>query len=99
MCRWFENKIEEDPDFFDDANSNNCMYCGTEAPDEVVQRPLYFVKRAAWVTISKQNNRTVLFENTDEEAVSVTNVHYIDEQNTFWGRAFGTRCGVNRDVQ
>ena len=61
MCRCFENKIEEDPDFLDEAhfwhcahvNSNNCVYWGTEAPDEMLQRPLHSVKCTAWMAISR----------------------------------------------
>ena len=51
MCRWFENEIDEDPDFMDDVwfsdeahfwlcghlNSNNCVYWCEETQDEAQQ--------------------------------------------------------------
>ena len=58
MNQWFEDKIEEDPDFLDDVwfsdeahfwlcgyvNSKNCVYGRAEALDEVFHWPLYSVK-------------------------------------------------------
>ena len=65
MSRWFENKIEEMPDFLqnvwfsDEAvlplpgyvNSKNSVFWGAQAPDEVFQRPLHSVKCTTWVAI------------------------------------------------
>ena len=67
MCQWFESKIEENPDFLqnvwfsDEAhfslsghvNSKKSVFWGSQAPDEVLQRPLHSVKCTAWVAISK----------------------------------------------
>ena len=55
MCQWFKSKIEENPDFFQNvwfsneahfslsghANSKNSVFWGSQAPDEVLQRPLH----------------------------------------------------------
>uniref|UniRef100_UPI00358E2E41 uncharacterized protein n=1 Tax=Myxine glutinosa TaxID=7769 RepID=UPI00358E2E41 len=113
MCRWFENKIEEDPDFLDDVwfsdeahfllcghvNSKNNVFWGTQAPDEVLQRPLHSVKCTAWVAISKHGIiGPFWFEDADEEAVTVTKERYIVVLNKFW-RGLGRRRGMNRDVQ
>ena len=112
MCRWFENKIEEYPDFLDDVwfsneahfwlcghvNNNNCVYWGTEVPHKDRQRPLHSMKCTAWVAISKHGIiGPFWFENADEEAIAVTEESYIDVLNKFW-TALET-CGVNRDVQ
>ena len=112
MCRWFENKIEEDPDFLDDVwfsdeahfllrgkvNSKTIVFWGTQAPDEVLQRTLHSVKCTAWVSISKHwIIGPFWFENANEEAVTVTKEHYIVVLNKFW-TVLGSR-GVNRDVQ
>ena len=113
MYRWFENKIEEDPHFLDDVwfsdeahfllcgqvNSKNNVFWGTQAPDEVLQRPLHSVKCTAWVAISKHGIiGPFWFENANEEAVTVTKERYIVVLNKFW-TALGSRHGVNRDVQ
>ena len=113
MYRWFENKIEEDPHFLDDVwfsdeahfllcgqvNSKNNVFWGTQAPDEVLQRPLHSVKCTAWVAISKHGIiGPFWFENANEEAVTVTKERYIVVLNKFW-TALGSRRGVNRDVQ
>ena len=59
MCNWFNNKMEEDENwinnvwFSDEAhfhldgyvNSKNCVFWGTELPQEVLQRP-YTVQRS-----------------------------------------------------
>ena len=44
------------------------------------------------------NNRTVWFENAEEEAVTITKTRYIDVLNKLW-RALGTRHALNLDVQ
>ena len=60
MCWWFEIKIEEDDDFFDDDGSRSVdvsiavtVYLGAETPDGVPQCSLHFVKCTAGVAISK----------------------------------------------
>ena len=59
MCNWFNNKLEEDEDWInnfwfsdeahfhldDYANSKNCVFWGTELPQEVLQQ-LYTVQRS-----------------------------------------------------
>ena len=35
------------------VNSKNNVFWGTQAPEEVLQRPLYSLKCTAWVAISK----------------------------------------------
>ena len=113
MCQWFENKIEEDPDFLDEVwfsdeahfllsghvNSKNNVFWGTQAPNEILQRPLHSVKCTAWVAISKHGIiGPFWFEDADEKAATVTKERYIVVLNKFW-RALGKRRDINRDVQ
>ena len=113
MHQWFENKIEEDPNFLNDvwfsdeahiwlcglAISNHCVYWGAEVQDEVLQRPLRSVNWAAWVAnLNHEIIGLLWFENADKESVTVTKERYIDVLNKFW-EVLGTRRGVNRDVQ
>ena len=108
IYQWFENKIEEDPDFLDDVwfsdkahfwlcgyiNSNNCVYWSTEASNKEIQRPLHSVKCMASVAISKHGIIGLFwFENANEEAVTVTKEHYTDVLDKFW-RALGTHHGM-----
>ena len=90
MCRWFGDKIEEDPNCLDDvgfrdkAIRNICVHWDQEAPDEGLQRPMHSVKYTARVTVSKDGViGRFLFENPDKEAVIVTELHYIDMLNKF----------------
>ena len=78
MCRWFESKIEEMPDFLQNVwfsdevhfslsgyvNSMNSVFWGAQATNEVLQRPLHSVKSTAWVAIFKHGIiRLFWFEN------------------------------------
>ena len=61
MCQWFESKIEENPDFLQNVwfsdevhfslsghvSNKNSVFWGSQAPDEVFQRPLHSVKCTA----------------------------------------------------
>ena len=74
------------------------VFWGTQAPDEVLQKPLHSVKCTVWVAISKHGMiGPFWFEDADKEAVTVTNERYIVVLNKFW-TALGARRGVNRDV-
>ena len=71
MCNWFNNKMKEDEDqinnvwFSDEAhlhldgyvNSENCVFLGTELPQEVLKRPLHTSKVTAWCAI---NSKTII---------------------------------------
>ena len=112
MCRWFENKIEEMPDFlhvwFSDeahfslsghANSKNSVFWGSEVPDEILQMPLHSAKCTAWVAISKHGIiGPFWFENDVGETVTVNKERYIVVLNKFW-RALGARRGMRREEQ
>ena len=113
MCKWFESKIEENPDFLqnvwfsDEAhfslsghvNSKNSVFWGSQAPDEVLQRPLHSVKCTAWVAISKHGIiGPFWFENDVRETMTVNKERYIVVLNKFW-RTLCARRGVHREEQ
>ena len=65
ICNWFNNKMEKEGDwinvwFSDEAhfylegyvNSNNCVFWGTEPPQEVLQQPFHSSKVTAWCAIN-----------------------------------------------
>ena len=110
---WFQNKIEGDPDFLnhvwfsDEAhfmlsghvNSKNNVFWGTQAPEEVLQRPLYSLKCTAWVAISKHGIiGPYWFEDENEKALTVTKERYIVVLNKFW-MDLEIQQGINRNVQ
>ena len=113
MCHWFQNRIEGDPDFLnhvwfsDEAhfmlsghvNSKNNVFWGTQAPEEVLQRPLYSLKCTAWVAISKHGIiGPYWFEDENEKALTVTKERYIVVLNKFW-MDLEIQQGINRNVQ
>ena len=98
MCRWSNNKIEEEPEFFDNAwfsyeahfllsghvDSKNNGFWGIQTPGEVPQRPWHSVRRTAWVTMSKRDVIGLFWlEDADEEAVTVA-----EENNTFTSNSY-----------
>ena len=100
MCQWFESKIEENPDFFQNVwfsdkahfslsghvNSKNFVLWGSQAPDEVLQRPLHSLKCTAWVGILKHGIiGPFWFDNDVGETMTVNK-----ERVTLW---FSTNSG------
>ena len=99
MCQWFKSKIKEDPDFFQNvwfineahfslsghANNKNSVFWWSQAPDEVLQRPLHSVKCTAWVAVSKHCIiRPFWFENDVGETITINKERYIVVLNKFW---------------
>ena len=98
MCQWFESKIEilQNVWFSDEAhfspsghvNSKNSVFWGSQAPQEVLQRPLHSVKGTAWVAILKHGiNGPFWLENDVGETMTVYKEHYIVVLNKFWGHS------------
>ena len=98
MCHWFQNTIECDPDFLNHVwfsneahfmlsghvNSKNNVFWGTQAPEEVLQRPLYSLKCTVCVAISKHGTiGPYCFEDDNEKALTVTKERYIALLNKF----------------
>ena len=68
MCRWFLQKLQENPDFLDTVwfsdeahfhlsgqiNSKNAYFWGDSPPDYVLEQPLHSPKCTAWAAISPQ---------------------------------------------
>ena len=99
ICRWFERKIEEMPDFLENVwfcheahfslsgyvNCQKSVLWGAQVPDEVVQRPLYSAKCIAWVPIWKYGiNGPFWCENDDRETVMINKKLYNVVLNKFW---------------
>ena len=91
MCNWFNNKMEEDEDWLDNVwftdeahfhlegyvSSKNCVFWGTEPPQEVLQRPLHSSKVTAWCAISsKAIIGSYWFEDGDGRTVTVNQENY-----------------------
>ena len=84
MCNQFNNKKEEDEDLINNVwfsceahfhldgyvNSKNCVFQGTELPQEVLQRPLHTSEVTAWCAI---NSKTIIgpqwFEDDDGRTI------------------------------
>lgn len=113
MCRWFCDKIDEDPDFLDDVwfsdeahfllsghvNSKNNIFWGTTPPEDCLQRPLHSIKCTAWVAMSKHGIiGPFWFEDENQCAVTVNTEHYLGVLKKFW-TTLGRRRGVVRGVQ
>ena len=113
MCHWFQNTVECDPDFlnhvwFSDkahfmlsghVNSKNNVFWGTQAPKEVLQRPLYSLKCTAWLAISKHGIiGPYWFEDENEKALIVTKERYIAVLNKFW-MDLELQQGINQNMQ
>ena len=113
MCQWFESKIKQNPDFLQNVwfsgeahfspsgpvNSRNSVVWKSQAPDEVLQRPLHFVKCTAWVFISKHGIiGPFWFENDFGEKITVNKERYIVVLKKFW-RTLCARRGVYREEQ
>ena len=91
MCNWFNDKMEEDEDWIDNVwfsdeahfhldghvNSKNCVFWGTQPPQEVLQRPLHSSKVTAWCAM---NSKTIIgpywFEDADGRTVTVNQENY-----------------------
>ena len=93
MYQWFHDQNELNPDFlngvwfsdeahfllFGDVNSKNSTFCGTAAPNEVLQRTLYSNKCTAWVAMSKHGTvGPFWFEDEKKEPLTVTKKWYIE---------------------
>ena len=91
MCNWFNDKMEEDEDWIDNVwfsdeahfhldghvNSKNCVFWGTQPPQEVLQWPLHSSKVTAWCAM---NSKTIIgpywFEDADGRTVTVDQENY-----------------------
>ena len=91
MCNWFNDKMEEDEDWIDNVwfsdeahfhldgqfNSKNCVFWGTQPPQEVLQRPLHSSKVTGWCAM---NSKTIIgpywFEDADGRTVTVNQENY-----------------------
>ena len=81
------------------VNSKNSVFRGSEAPDEVLQRPLHSANCTAWVAISRPGIiGPFWFGNDFGETVTVNKERYTVVLNKFW-RALGARRSVRREEQ
>ena len=94
---WFSDKAHLS--LSSHANSKSSIFWGSQAPDEVLQRPLHSVKCTAWVAISKHGIIGLFwFENDLGETMTVNKERYIVILNNFW-RTLSARCGVHQEEQ
>ena len=113
MCQWFQSTIEENPDFLQNVwfseeahfslsghvKSKNSVFWGSQAPDEVLLRPLHSVKCNAWVDILKHGIiGPFWFKNDVGEIMTVNKERYIVVLNKFW-RTLCARCGMHQEQQ
>ena len=99
MCRWSKNKIEEEPEYFENVwfsfearlllsgnvDGKNNGFWQLQTPGEVLERPWHSVICTASVAMSKRGVIEPLwFEDADGEAVTVTKEHLIVVLNKFW---------------
>ena len=72
---------------------------GTQAPDEVFQKPLHSTKCTAWIAISKLGIiGPFWFEDEEEKATTVTKERYIEVLKKFYTR-LRSRGGINEEIQ
>ena len=96
MCRWFENKIEEDPDFLDEfwfSDEAHFWFCGHINSKIIVcsgaQKSQTKRFRRPWLGdyLKIWHNSTVLvWKGRRRGAVTLTKEHFIDVLNKFLGR-------------
>ena len=113
MCEWFRDMLQEDPDFLNDfwftdeahillsghVNSKNCIFWGTQPPDEVLERPLHSVKCTVWVALSKHGIiGPYWFEDEEGQAATVNTERYLVVVRKFWAR-LGRERGLDRSLQ
>ena len=112
MCRWFRNKIDDVPDFLDNAwfsdeahllsghiNSKNNIFWSSTPPEFCLQRPLHSVKCTAWVAISKHGIiGPFWFEDDNKQSVTINTKQYVQVLGKFW-TALGQQKGVVRALQ
>ena len=113
MYQWFQSTIEENPDFLQNVwfseeahfslsghvKSKNSVFWGSQAPDEVLLRPLHSVKCNAWVDILKHGIiGPFWFKNDVGEIMTVNKERYIVVLNKFW-RTLCARCGMHQEQQ
>ena len=73
------------------------LFWGSQAPDEVLQRPMHSVKCTACVAISKLVIiEPFWFENDVGETMTVNKEHYIVVLNKFW-RTLCAHRGVHQE--
>ena len=81
------------------VNGKNSVSWESQAPDEVLQRPLHPVKCTAWVAISKHGIiGPFWFENDVGKTMTVNKECYIVVLNKFW-RTLCAHRGVHREEQ
>ena len=113
MCRWFCDKVDENPDFLDNlwpsdeahfllsghVNSKNNIFWGSTPPEDCLQRPFHSIKCTAWVAISKHGIiGSYWFEDDSERSFMVNSQHYIEVLQKFW-TTLGQRRGFEKDSQ
>ena len=113
MCRWFCDKVDENPDFLDNlwpsdeahfllsghVNSKNNIFWGSAPPEDCLQRPFHSIKCTAWVAISKHGiTGSYWFEDDSERSFMVNSQHYIEVLQKFW-TTLGQRRGCEKDSQ
>ena len=109
MCRWFQQRIEEEPDWLDNVwfsdeshfhlsgniNSKSCIFWGTSPPDEVYEIPLHSPKSTAFVAMSSKGLvGPFWFESQDGETETVNKERYVDVLRQFLTE-LRARQGVN----
>ena len=87
MCRWFCDKVDENPDFLDNlwpsdeahfllsghVNSKSNIFWGSAPPEDCLQRPFHSIKCTAWVAISKHGIiGSYWFEDDSERSLWLT---------------------------
>ena len=80
-------------------NSKNNVFCGSESPNEALERPIHSLKCTVWAAISKHGIiGPFWFEDAQEQPLTVTKERYLEVLNKFWhGLGLMSRGrGVNR---
>ena len=113
MCRWFCDKVDENPDFLDDLwfldeahfllsrhmNSKNNIFWGSIPPEDCLQQPLHSTAYTAWVAISKHGiTGPYWFKDESERSLMVNSQRYIEVLQKFW-TTLGQRRGFERNGQ
>ena len=72
---WFSDQVHFHLDGY--VNLKNCVFWGTELPQEVLQRPLHSSKVTAWCAI---NSKTIIgpywFEDDEGRTVTINQENY-----------------------
>ena len=81
------------------VNRINHVFWGTQAPDQVFQKPLHSTKCTAWIAISKHGIiGPFRFEDEKGKTTTVAKERYIENLKTFYTR-LRTCGGINEEIQ